>query len=157
MFERGLVVEDVTRWLEPCGTTVSDGDGGIAGRGVDVVEDAPVVGLDGRLVVGGDLGQDVAGFVDDTALPQRGGEDLLDRRQPGRAFGRGQQWWAQPARRGEKADGPEFSPADDATKGSRVPAALPASSARAWRRAGPDDHALPPDASRADGSGRASR
>ncbi len=41
------------------------------GIGVEVVEDLPELGLDGGLGVGGRLGEDVAGSVDQATLPQR--------------------------------------------------------------------------------------
>jgi hypothetical protein len=46
------------------------GDRLVAGWGVDVVEDPPERRLDLGLGVAGDLGQDIAGTVDQAALPQ---------------------------------------------------------------------------------------
>jgi hypothetical protein len=63
------------------------GDRLVASWGVDVVEDPPERRLDLGLGVAGDLGQDIAGAVDQAALPQRARERQLDRAdQPGRAM-----------------------------------------------------------------------
>ena len=50
------------------GPVAGDGLGGCAGCGVEVVEDAPELGLDLRLSVNGHLSQYVAGPVDEALL-----------------------------------------------------------------------------------------
>ena len=60
------------------GLAAGDGDGLVAGLGVADVEDGPEVGLHLGLVVRGDLGQDVAGAVDQAALAQAGREARLE-------------------------------------------------------------------------------
>ncbi len=55
-------------------------DGPLARRLLDVVEDLPPVGFEGVLVGLGHLGDGVAQSVNDTALSERAGKHLLDRR-----------------------------------------------------------------------------
>jgi hypothetical protein len=77
---------------EGVGASAGLSDRLVAGIGGDVVEDLPERRLDLGLGVVGDLGQDVAGTVDQAALPQRARERPLDRAdQPGRAIGDDQQ------------------------------------------------------------------
>jgi hypothetical protein len=74
------------------------GHGQLARGLLDVVEDLPVVGLDGVLVGCADLGEGVAGAMHQAALSQTVGEDLLDRAdQPCGAVGDDQQRWAEAA------------------------------------------------------------
>ena len=63
------------------------------------VEDRPVGVADLGMGLGGHLGQNIAGAMDQAALPQRAGQGGLGGvDQPGRAIGDNQQRWAQPPR-----------------------------------------------------------